>query len=314
MFSFPWVLFSMQVFSPPKKCPQVSCSLMLCPEGAKILRTLLLEEVILKDTNLPFGSVSVLVISSKSSWSRTSMPFEWVSPGKKKIGTSQVFLIWCVSSWLILASDKIQISLFWLLQNESAISASSDVWCHQHWHIPYCSHWIIRKKNNTVLWFLSIVCRDSRDLFNIGIQRGPILRSRISYTQITYWYQTWGLASRSIKTKRLWTTDVVLDFWFNCLAWHTSWINFRIELTVYSGIYCKLQGVSIWLAFSTTAGYSWLRASTREICFCWGFAAGCVKDRLNLRYCSTSVNLFVLILHLLNLQVKCHMWCDHQKD
>ena len=38
-----------------KKRPLISCSLLLCPEGAQTQRTLLLERVFLKDTNLPFG-------------------------------------------------------------------------------------------------------------------------------------------------------------------------------------------------------------------------------------------------------------------
>ena len=53
------------MFKPSKKRPLASCSLLLRPEGALIQRTLSLGRAILKDTNLPFGSVSTSVTSSK---------------------------------------------------------------------------------------------------------------------------------------------------------------------------------------------------------------------------------------------------------
>ena len=48
---------------------------MLCPEGAKAQRTMSVEEVALRDTNLPIGSVSTLMTPSRPECSRTSNPF-----------------------------------------------------------------------------------------------------------------------------------------------------------------------------------------------------------------------------------------------
>ena len=75
-------------------------------------RELSLEVVTLKDTNLSFGSVSTSVTPSRPRWSRKSIPFVWVSPGEKKMGPNQLFLVWCIWSWLIWVSVKILITFF----------------------------------------------------------------------------------------------------------------------------------------------------------------------------------------------------------
>ena len=94
--------------------------------------------VTLKDTNTPFGSVSTSVIPSRPGWSRTNDPFVWLSPGEKKMGPNQLFLIciwWCIWSWLIWVSVKMLMSLFFSAKLKVPDPASRDLWCHQHCHI-----------------------------------------------------------------------------------------------------------------------------------------------------------------------------------
>ena len=119
-FSFPSFLFSIWFCSPSKKRPLGNCFLLLCPEHKDTGRYLSLEGVILKNINLPFGSVSISVIPSRPRWSKTSNPFVWLSPGEKKMVPNQLFLIWCIWSRLIWVSVKILTSLFRFLQNWSA--------------------------------------------------------------------------------------------------------------------------------------------------------------------------------------------------
>ena len=109
LFSFPSHLFC----SPSKKRPLISCSLALCPQGSQTQRTLLLERIILKDTILPFGSVSTSVTPSRPGWSWPSNTFAWIFLGERKIGPNQLFIIWCTLSCLIWVSVKTLLSL-WL--------------------------------------------------------------------------------------------------------------------------------------------------------------------------------------------------------
>ena len=75
-------------------------------------RTLWLEGVNVKDTNLPCGSVSTF----KSQMKQGKHPFVWLSPREKKLGSNQLFLIWRIWSWLIRVSVKILITLLWFRQ------------------------------------------------------------------------------------------------------------------------------------------------------------------------------------------------------
>ena len=110
-------------------------------------RELSLEVVTLKDTNLPFGSVSTSVTPSRLRWSRKSIPFVWLSPGDKKMGMNQLFLVWCIWSWLIWVSVKILMTLFGFGKIQVPDSASGDLWWHQHGHISCFNPWKISAQN-----------------------------------------------------------------------------------------------------------------------------------------------------------------------
>ena len=74
------------------------------------MRTLSLEGVTLKDTNLPFDSVSNSVTPARPEWSRTSIPFLWLSLGEKKIEANQL-----VGSHLFFSCNSHTKGFFFLL-------------------------------------------------------------------------------------------------------------------------------------------------------------------------------------------------------
>ena len=94
--------------SPPSRTAVLWCYIL---KGHK-QRTLSLEGVTLKDTNLLFGSVSTSAIPSRPRWSRKSIPFVWLSPGEKKMELNQLLLVWCVWSRLIWVSVKTLMTFF----------------------------------------------------------------------------------------------------------------------------------------------------------------------------------------------------------
>ena len=56
--------------------------------------------IILKDTNSSFGWVLTSTNPSRLGWSRARNVFVWLSPGEKKMGLNQLFLIctwWCIA-------------------------------------------------------------------------------------------------------------------------------------------------------------------------------------------------------------------------
>ena len=117
-------------------------------------RELSFKVVTLKDTNLLFGSVSTSVTPSRLRWSRKSIPFVWVSPGEKKMGPNQLFLVWCIWSWLIWVSVKILMTLFGFGKIQEPDLASGDFRWHQHGHIPCFNPWKISAQK----FFNSVSC------------------------------------------------------------------------------------------------------------------------------------------------------------
>ena len=100
----------------------------------------------LKDTNLPFGSESTLVIPSRPRWTRKNIPFVWLSPEGKKMGSNQLFLVCCIWLWLIWVSVKILMTFFGFCKVQVPYLASRDLWRHQHGRISCCNTWKIRRK------------------------------------------------------------------------------------------------------------------------------------------------------------------------
>ena len=113
-------------------------------------RELSLEVVVLKDTNLLSGSVSTSVITSRPRWSSKSIPFVWISPGEKKMEPNQLFLVWCIWSWLIWVSVKILMTFFGFCKTQVPDLASRDLWWQQHGHISCCNSWKIREKSSLI--------------------------------------------------------------------------------------------------------------------------------------------------------------------
>ena len=118
--------------SPSKKRPSILWWYTL--KGHK-QRTLSLEGITLKDTNLPLGWVSTSVIPSRPRWSRKNILFVWLSPGEKKVGPNQLFLYGVFDHrW-----HEFQLKYWWLCFDFCKIQApdpvSGDLWWHQHGHI-----------------------------------------------------------------------------------------------------------------------------------------------------------------------------------
>ena len=106
--------------SPSKKCPLISCCLVLCPEGGQTEKSVIRESN--REVNLPFESVSTSVTPSRPGWSWPSNPFVWIFLGERKIGPNQLFIIWYILSWLIWVSVKILLPLFCFLPNSNTRS------------------------------------------------------------------------------------------------------------------------------------------------------------------------------------------------
>ena len=89
LFSFLSFIFC--ICSPQKSAPSPAVLWCYTLKGHK-QRTLSLEGVTLKDTNLPFGSVSTSVIPSRPRWSRKSIPFVWNLQERKRRSPISYFL------------------------------------------------------------------------------------------------------------------------------------------------------------------------------------------------------------------------------
>ena len=70
----------------------------------------IIKGVKLKNTNLPFGSVSTF----KSQMKQEKHRFEWLSPREKRLEPNQFSLIWCIWSWFPLVIRTVLGLLKWL--------------------------------------------------------------------------------------------------------------------------------------------------------------------------------------------------------
>ena len=113
LFSFLSFIFC--ICSPQNSAPSPAVLWCYTLKGHK-QRTLSLEGVRLKDTNLSFGSVSTSVIPSRPRWSKKCIPLVWLSPEKKKMRSSHWFFVWRVWSWLIWVSVKMTFFGFFKIQ------------------------------------------------------------------------------------------------------------------------------------------------------------------------------------------------------
>ena len=88
------------------------------------------------------------VTPSKPEWIRRCKPLVRLSPGEKRMGPKQLFLIWCNWSWMTKILVKILMSLFCFLQNSSATS------CHISSNGKYL---VVTNKNSEKKKFLNSV-------------------------------------------------------------------------------------------------------------------------------------------------------------
>ena len=136
-----------------KKAPPLLCSLWCYTLKGHKQRTLI------RGSNLkwykPLFWTSVSVTPSRLRWSRKNIPFVWLSPGDKKMGTNQLFIVWCIWSWLLWVSVKILMTFFDFGKIQVPGLASGDLWWHQHAHISCFNPWKIsaRKFFNSVSGF-----------------------------------------------------------------------------------------------------------------------------------------------------------------
>ena len=65
---------------------------------------------------------------------------------EKKKGPNQLFLVWCIWSWLIWVSVKILMTFFRFAKIQVPDPALADLWWHQHGYISCFNPWKIREK------------------------------------------------------------------------------------------------------------------------------------------------------------------------
>ena len=159
-FYFPHFYFAYNFVVLQKSTPLPYPAVIWCDtlKGHK-QRTLSLERVTLKDTNLPFRSVSNSVIPSKPRWRRKSIPFVGPSPGQKKMGPNQLFFVWCIWSWLIWVSVKRLMTFFGFCKIQVSDPASEDLWWDQHGHISCFNHWKIREESSLIQLHVCLVTK-----------------------------------------------------------------------------------------------------------------------------------------------------------
>ena len=94
-------------------------------------------------------SLSISVTPSKPWWSKTSMPFEKsITRGEKKCVLTSYFLSdEIIFSWYEFQKRcKYFYSGFYKIQ--VPVPASLNLWCHQHWDILCCNHWIFKEESS----------------------------------------------------------------------------------------------------------------------------------------------------------------------
>ena len=100
-------------------------------------RTLSLDGVTLKETNLSFGSVSTSVIPQDSDEAEKAF---LLCSGEKKMGPNQLFLVWCLI--MVEISFSLNTNNFFLVSEKKQVSdpADRDIGWHQHGHISCFNH------------------------------------------------------------------------------------------------------------------------------------------------------------------------------
>ena len=131
--------------------------------------------------------MSTSVIPSRPRWSRTSIPFVWLSPGEKRWDPINYFFYGVFDHGWYEFQLKYWQLCFGFCKIQAQDPASRDIWWHQHGHTSCCNQWKIREekvKDNKMVKINKFLWKNERNYcrsMNLAQKEG------------SYWEEKMGL-------------------------------------------------------------------------------------------------------------------------